>query len=453
MATVANDNAVEGQHAEATHTLGAAAGNPAASVDGSGEEERKLATVRRVKAVRPIAGADLVEVVEVDGWQLVAKVSEFRAGDLCVYFEIDSFLPVQPHFEFLRKACFKSVPGMGDGFRLKTIKLRGELSQGLALPLNLLSLPADVALAVGTDLTQVLGVRKYEAPSAELLEQRPGAQPRAFKAFPDFLCRTDQERIQNCFASLLARKDIASLRFEVTLKLDGSSLTAFLKDGVFGVCSRNLQVLPDDSNMFWAAMRADRVEERLRHVGRNIALQGELMGPGIQRNRERVAQYTFFLFAAFDIDAQRYLLPDERLALLAALNAAPLEPLPPKQQAGAEGAGAGADPATVPPTVGEGEPVKAAAGAGKKSKKDGATKSARGLHGWDPDAPGIKHAPILDERFDLAHFKGEIAHALAFADRPSAVHAIAEGVVLKCTTQPSPTFKIISNKYLLKCEE
>lgn len=523
-----------------------------------GDEEfegRKLATVRRIKATHAIAGADVIEVAEIDGWQVVAKKGEFAAGDLCVYFEIDSFLPVLPHFEFLRKSCFRNVPDLGDGFRLKTIKLRGELSQGLALPLA--SLPHALAdPQVGTDLTEALGVRKFEPPpSALLTHQKPGAQPHAFKPFPTFLKRTDQERIQNCFQELLERCDIGELRFEVSMKLDGSSMTAYFLDGVFGVCSRNLEVVPDPTNMFWAAARSARLEERLRHLGRNVALQGELMGPGIQQNRERVPDYTLFLFAILDIDTQHYLIPAERMALLAQLNAVPLPPVAVAVAevmvvgeggdvaAGAAGAAecvsatnstgadgvvlattpalaaalaavdvaAGPGPATVTATAagGAGEagvggdatgqaaaageasaaaaisaaaisaavsaaadpaPTTArgskAAGKGKsKGKAGSAAGGAAGADGdgggagvkwpaaWGARIEGIQHTPIIDAAFDLAVFGGQIAAALAFADRPSVVHAIAEGVVLKCTTHANPTFKIINNKYLLKCEE
>ena len=100
---------------------------------------RKLASIRRVVEIKPIEGADAIEAIRVDGWWCVTKKGEFKVNDLCTYFEVDSFLPVRPEFEFLRKACFKSTKHLGDGFRLKTIKLRGQVSQGLALPITILS--------------------------------------------------------------------------------------------------------------------------------------------------------------------------------------------------------------------------------------------------------------------------------------------------------------------------
>src|SRR5438876_1094061 len=96
------------------------------------EFKRKLASIRKISEVLPIEGADNIELVKVDGWQCVTKKGEFKPGDLCIYFEIDSFLPIRSEFEFLRKSSYKKM-GDKEGFRLKTIKLRGHLSQGLVL--------------------------------------------------------------------------------------------------------------------------------------------------------------------------------------------------------------------------------------------------------------------------------------------------------------------------------
>src|ERR1700704_851436 len=97
--------------------------------------KRKLASIRKIASVDPIEGADNIELVHVDGWQCISKKGDFKPGDLCVYFEIDSFLPIRPQFEFLRKSSYKKM-GDKEGFRLKTIRLRGKLSQGLALNIS-----------------------------------------------------------------------------------------------------------------------------------------------------------------------------------------------------------------------------------------------------------------------------------------------------------------------------
>jgi RNA ligase (TIGR02306 family) len=100
--------------------------------------ERKLASIQKVAEIRPIEGADAIEVARINNWNVVVKKGEYKAGDLCIYCEIDSFLPVREEFEFLRKSSFKKM-GDQEGFRLKTIRLRGQLSQGLLLPLTVLN--------------------------------------------------------------------------------------------------------------------------------------------------------------------------------------------------------------------------------------------------------------------------------------------------------------------------
>lgn len=100
--------------------------------------ERKLASIRRISDIQPIEGADMIELAIVDGWKVVvAKNVGHKVGDMVVYCEIDSFLPIREEFEFLRKSSFKKM-GDQEGFRLRTSKLRGQISNGLILPLSVL---------------------------------------------------------------------------------------------------------------------------------------------------------------------------------------------------------------------------------------------------------------------------------------------------------------------------
>lgn len=260
---------------------------------------RKLASIRRIAEIKPIEGADAIEAIRVDGWWCVSKKGEFKVNDLCTYFEVDSFLPVRPEFEFLRKECFRSTKHLGDGFRLKTIRLKGQISQGLALPCHIFPWFMHVKLKEGDDLTESIGVKKWEVP---LSPQLAGT---AKGNFPSFIRKTDQERIQNCYGSLVkTHKDTV---FEASLKLDGSSMTVYFKDGQFGVCSRNLDLKETEDNTFWKVARKLKLEEALRSYGRNIALQGELMGPGVQGNREQLPDHDFYLFDVWDIDGQCYI--------------------------------------------------------------------------------------------------------------------------------------------------
>lgn len=300
--------------------------------------ERKLASIQKIASIRPIEGADAIEVARINNWDVVVKKNEFKVGELCVYFEIDSFLPIREEFEFLRKSSFKKMGGQ-EGFRLKTIRLRGQVSQGLVVPIQILDGeyelgigisrqphgdqlqlgPYDNALVIeeGADVTEVLGVVKYEPPvPAELAGKVKGY-------FPSFLRKTDEERVQNLTKSY-DEWVAQDLDFYVTEKLDGSSATYYYKDGVFGVCSRNLELAepeefvagmvmcedgierPRQQNSFWKVAQELGLKEKLAALGRNISIQGELIGEGIQGNPYKLKGQTVRFFNVFDIDSQEY---------------------------------------------------------------------------------------------------------------------------------------------------
>jgi RNA ligase (TIGR02306 family) len=284
--------------------------------------ERKLATIRKVKEIHPIEGADAIEIAVVDGWKVVTKKDEYSPGDLCIYCEIDSFLPIREEFEFLRKSSFKKM-GDREGFRLKTIRLRGQVSQGLLLPLTILEGeeemvigtshqpwgeqtqlgPYDDALVIeeGTDVTNILGIVKYEPPvPAELAGKVKGL-------FPSFIRKTDEERVQNLASEYSMWKLRSDRQFYVAEKLDGSSATFYFKDGIFGVCSRNLELLETEENTFWKVARQLDLEKKLSAVGYNVCLQGELIGEGVQGNPYKLKGQTVRFFNAFNIDTQEYL--------------------------------------------------------------------------------------------------------------------------------------------------
>lgn len=269
--------------------------------------ERKLASIRKVENVIPIEGADMIEVSVVGGWKVVTKKGEFKPGDLAIYCEVDSFLPIKEEFEFLRKSSYKKM-GKQEGFRLKTIKLRGQLSQGLLLPASqeILSLYKE-----GEDVTDLLGIVKYEPPiPAELAGKVKGI-------FPSFLRKTDEERIQNLTENYNEWKE---KEFYVTEKLDGSSATFYLKDGEFVVCSRNLELLETEGNTFWKVARELDLENKLRETGRNISIQGELVGEGIQGNPYKIKGQTVYFFNVFNIDIQQYLTQKEMEDFIQSLN-------------------------------------------------------------------------------------------------------------------------------------
>lgn len=260
--------------------------------------ERKLASIRTIKAISSIDGADNIEKVIIDGWQCITKKGEFQPGDLCIYFEIDSFLPIKPEFEFLRKSSYRKQADK-EGFRLRTVRLRGTLSQGLALPISIL--PKGFCI-VDDDATETLGVTKWDPPIPAQLSGKVKGN------FPIFIHKTDQERIQNIWDSEWEKRVLAE-SFEVTVKLDGSSCTYYLYGDYFGVCSRNLELIEDENNTFWKIARRNKVEELLRTYGRNIALQGEVIGESIQSNAAKIKEQEFYLFDIWDIGKQAYMMP------------------------------------------------------------------------------------------------------------------------------------------------
>jgi RNA ligase (TIGR02306 family) len=259
---------------------------------------RKLATLRRVTAVDPIPGADAIEVATVGGWKVVIKKGEFAPGDLAVYFEIDSLLPVREEFEFLRRSSYRKTETQ-EGFRLRTIKLRGQVSQGLLVPPSEFESEIPPDAAPGDDLTEALGVVLWEPPiPASLAGVVRGP-------WPTGVPKTDEERVQNL--------DYDALRalpgpWYVTEKLDGSSMTVYITAyGDFGVCSRNLNLAETESNALWttarrldleAGMRRLLEEHHARQEGERTGLyvQGELVGPGIQGNPYKQTRPDFFLF-------------------------------------------------------------------------------------------------------------------------------------------------------------
>lgn len=360
---------------------------------------RQLVTIRTISELRPIEGADAIECALIGGWTVVVKKGEFKQGDPCIYFEIDSFLPESDErYTFLMKSGVRTMDEVR-GHKLRTVKLRGQLSQGLALPLIIDypgGLPYGIGCVrnasgeerfvnVGDDVTDFLGIKKWEMPiPAQLAGQVKGD-------FPSFIRKTDQERCQNLVQEIFADLDT---KYEVTIKLDGTSFTGYHYNGANGVCQRNLELKIEDDNKDNAYVKVFN-ETGLAHaltaLGKNLAVQGELMGPGIQKNREGLKVPQLFVFDIYNIDEGRYLSPDERYEMLDVLDALCL-------QAGA----------------------------------------------------GIQHVPWLHRDVTLRELNiNNVQELLWFAEGKSLNHEVREGVVFK-RLDGGFSFKAISNAFLLK---
>jgi len=266
--------------------------------------ERKLASIRRISAIEPIEDADAIEVAVVDGWRVVVKKGEFKPHSLGIYCEVDSFLPIQPEYEFLRPSSYRKLADGSEGFRLRTIKLRGQVSQGL-----LLQLPDGLwDYPVGADVTELLGIKKYETAIPVAIAGEMAGR------FPTHLVpKTDEERIQNLTSMWKHFRSVGP--WYVREKLDGSSITFFHNNGEFGVCSRNWQMKEGDTAA-WRIANELGLPKSLGEYFGNIALQGELIGPGIQGNRYKSIKSSVRLFSAWNIDAQCYV-HDAKLQVIA----------------------------------------------------------------------------------------------------------------------------------------
>lgn len=419
-------------------------------------EGRKLVTIRKIDNIDPIPNADAIEVATVDGWQTVIKKGEFKVGEYCVFFEIDSFLPASDErFSFLLRNGTKTDENGVERIRLRSAKLKGQLSQGLALPVKafcneiwaingnaiawcdtLDTLTEDDIMAHVFDtvidleqsragIEKYLNVTKYERPD----ERNGGTGAGHVKVageFPFFIPKTDEQRINNVFNKY--SQTMQDVPFRKSLKLDGSSETiAFItnpewfvqklddsvlewdseknelvqkeikpypfvyEEGQGLVCSRNLVLKFEPDNAFWKAALKDDIIERLRKYctenNRQLALQGELLGPGINGNREKLTEHEFYCFRIWDIDEQNFLDDSDFIELTKLL--------------------------------------------------------------------GISVAPQGEIVYFFSTYK-TIKEALDSADHASMVNSIAEGDVYKSTIKVQGEtihFKVINNKYLLKCED
>jgi RNA ligase (TIGR02306 family) len=303
---------------------------------------RKLATITKIKKTLPIEGADFIEAVTMttNGWVCVAKKGDLTPGDFGVYFEIDSFLPKEERYAFLDGRSNKTMNDV-EGYRLKTVKLRKQISQGLLLPLHYF--PEITKPQEGDDVTELLKIELYEAPVK--MSSRSGQFGQPAGKFPSFVRKTDQERIQS-----LNETQIQALEhktYEITEKLDGTSATYYYNRKHFGVCSRNLELKTSFGKNFFqrciewfrkkvlwrqfkkqfgfpksiyeemaALHNLDKtLPEFCKETGHHYAIQGEIVGATISNNRLKLNDIEFYVFDIFDIDKQTYLDATERYAI------------------------------------------------------------------------------------------------------------------------------------------
>lgn len=267
---------------------------------------RKLASIQRIAEVKPIVGADLIEAYRVGGWWVVGSKGKYQVDDKVVYVETDAWVPTEVA-PFLSKGKEPKEYNGVKGERLRSIRLKKQVSQGLLLPTTICPIGVQPALQEGDDVTGWLGIQKYEAPIPACLAGD------ARGLFPSSVPKTDQERIQNLGKQL---EDLKKHTYEVTEKLHGSSLTLLLdSDNEFHVCSRNLDLKFSESNAYWKAAVNYNVEQKMKDNNlQGLAIQGELIGEGINGNQYKTT-LDFYVFDMYDTVKRQYLDAREREAL------------------------------------------------------------------------------------------------------------------------------------------
>ena len=257
---------------------------------------RQLASIQKIKDIQPIPGADKIQVASVLGWKVVCRKDEFKIGDLAVYCEIDSLLPFQPWTEFLRDKNKPDKP-----IRLKTIQLKKQLSQGILFPISILPGSFETYYE-GMDVTEVLNIKKWEP---EIPAQLAGIVE---GPFPSYVPKTDESRIQ-AFPDLIS--EFRGKEIYISQKMDGTSGTFIFRDGEFKVCSRNLSLKESEGNSYWGMAKKYDIKAKLQAIfertGKNYSGQGEVVGPGIQKNRIGLKEIDLMMFNVFDINDGRYL--------------------------------------------------------------------------------------------------------------------------------------------------
>jgi len=245
---------------------------------------RKLASIKIVSIV-PHNNADKLEIAKIDGWQCVVGKGEFKTGDRAVYFEIDSILNKEDErFSFMEDKKY----------RVRTISLRGQISQGLAMPIS--KFPELKSYTINDDVTEILKVEKYDPPLPVCL----GGEHRCY--FPGIVPKTDEPRIQ-LFPNIF--DDFKGKEIYISVKCDGTSGSFINIDGDYHVCGRSVSFKENDDNTFWKLSKKYNLKEKMLAYG-NYAIQGEVCGPKIQKNRLNLKDHELFVFNVYDIDNKRY---------------------------------------------------------------------------------------------------------------------------------------------------
>ena len=276
---------------------------------------RKMASIQVIRAVTPIEGADAIELSHVNGWSAVTKKGEYSVGQKVIFCEIDSWIPHELA-PFLSKGKEPREYLGIKGERLRTVKLRGQLSQGLILPLNLIEKELSFLYDEGEDMSETLGIVKYEPPIPAQLSGLVKGN------FPSLVTKTDEERVQN----IRGIENYLNEMFVETEKLHGTSVSFVLNESnELEVCSRNLSLKEDENNLYWKLAKVNNALDMLNTVKSHyeakgavvvtVAIQGEGVGQGVQKGWEYGIQVPEFFM--FTIQVNGVKIPEEDYQMFA----------------------------------------------------------------------------------------------------------------------------------------
>lgn len=314
---------------------------------------RQLVTIKTIDTIAPIEGADRIELATIGGWPIVVAKNLHHEGDKVAYFEIDTFMPeTNPLFaEYVARGVKKTKsPYTGEevtGHVLRTVKLRGQYSQGTVMPLEILGLDENATQEEINTWMENNGVFKWEAPAsfkaADIKGDFPSIVIGTNTPTPIQVRKTDSERVQN-----LTDEFLASLNPEdwyATEKLDGTSATFITTDwGQLRIASRNNELrwftdeqIAEAEKQYRADTEAadkaqaeaeaagdenfkrPKVAKRLtkgtfqkvaesigldKHMETGQVIQGEIVGPGIQSNKLKLERPELRIFHVEGVDPE-----------------------------------------------------------------------------------------------------------------------------------------------------
>lgn len=279
---------------------------------------RKLASIQKILSLSPIEWADRIELAEVLWRKVIVQKWLYNVWDLVIYIEIDSFLPEKPMFEFLRKSSFKTFEG-NPWFRVRTMKMKWVVSQWLCILLDECWI---TRWNEWDDVTDKLWIVKYDTEKevevknkARFFKKSRYAivnrahylvylvkkmfKKETTRTFPAFIPKTDETRVQ-VMMWILHDNPWEYVAHE---KLDWSSVTCYKYKWKFHVCSRNLEIPRDKTNNFRIWIESSGVENEIQEWE---AWQWELIWPGVQENKYKLAKLEIRRFQIFDIQQQKY---------------------------------------------------------------------------------------------------------------------------------------------------